>query len=144
MLGAFGVFLIMMSGFLVESPPSEEIVEPEQTSIIELKEELEGILKRIEGVGEVTILVTFEEMSEYVYAKEEKITDEQTEADYILMNTEEGEKPLVLKEIPPKVKGVVVVCEGAESAVVQQSILEVLKASLDISYTQVSIQKMVA
>lgn len=73
-------------------------------------------------------MITFDQGIEYIYAKEEKNTDDKSltsktdeyaegskksgENEYIIIDTENGEQALLITEKAPKVRGVVVVCEG--------------------------------
>ena len=58
------------------------------------------------------------------------ISREQT---HILMDRGSGEEPLVEKQIEPQVRGVMILCEGAENPVVrEQRVTEAVKTVLGI------------
>ena len=71
-------------------------------------------------------MVTLENGVEYVYATQEKINTDRQEDDgrisqrddsdksIIVVDTEDGKQGLLVTEIQPTVKGVVVVCEGGD------------------------------
>ena len=48
-------------------------------------------------------------------------------------------RPLVLTELPPRIQGVVVVCEGAGSAPVASRVIDVVTTSLGITSLQVCV-----
>ena len=57
----------------------------------------------------------------------------------IIINSNGQSTPLVLSEIMPDVKGVVVVCEGANNIRVKLNILEAVQALLGVSSSQIEI-----
>jgi stage III sporulation protein AG len=56
-----------------------------------------------------------------------------------MVSTKQGDKPLLLTEIAPRVKGVVVVCEGGGNAMVIDTVTEALATALNISKSQVCV-----
>jgi stage III sporulation protein AG len=122
-----------------------------------LENKLCGLMGSIKGVGQVQIMVTLENTGEYVYAQEEKrnvdknvepgvegapdksYLKENVQQTYILMN---GQKEaLVRTHLEPKVQGVVVICEGADNILVQQSVINVVTTALNIPTTRVCVEK---
>ena len=49
--------------------------------------------------------------------------------------------PVVIKEVPPVVKGVVIVAGGADNAVVKLNILRAVTVLLDVDYNRIEIIK---
>ena len=123
----------------------------------QLEKRLKAILEQIEGVGEVGTMITFESGSEIIPASDQKnrqtITEEadsqggnrrvsqKEEESKVLMFNEAGgvQKPLILKEIQPKVKGVIVAAEGASDIKVKSDILEAVKTALGIPAHKVQV-----
>lgn len=120
-----------------------------------LKTELENTISNIEGAGKAEVFLTFECGYEYIYAKTDKktadkkestksnehIADEKSsgEEEYIIIKTENGEEPLVVTEIEPKVKGVVIVCKGGESEMVTNRIKNAVSVCLGISKSKICV-----
>jgi len=87
----------------------------------------------------------------YVYASEEKTgSDYKTEGDtlsraddneqsVILVQTDQGYEGLLVTELQPTVKGVVVVCEGGGDAVVQERVRAALCAVLNVTDKRVCV-----
>jgi len=116
----------------------------------ELENRLEEILSSIQGVGKVSVMITFDSGTEIVpaedYKNNETITEEedtqggkrkltQTEKDKkVLVLSEQGGKqePLIIKKLYPKVKGVVVVAEGASDVSVKADIFNSVKTVLGV------------
>ena len=125
----------------------------------QLENRLADIVGSVEGVGRCEVMVTTENGVEYVYAVEEnqnvnqtnsyegdevrRLTQQQnTEQKYIVVDTGSGRKEALLKtERQPTIQGVVVVCEGAGSMIVQQRVTEVVTTALGIPYNKVCVTK---
>lgn len=125
-----------------------------------LESRLQNLICSIEGVGQAQVMVTLEHGVQNVYAQQEKSSmdkklEPQTgdtgekldykhdvEYSYVFVDTGYGEKqPLLTTQLPPKVQGVVVVCEGAKDVRVQESVIGVVTTALNISSTRVCVVK---
>ena len=115
------------------------------------EKELASIIRRIEGAGEVKVMLTLESCYENVYAKSYE-TDEQSgketqeksfNEEYVIVKNGSGiEECLVIKVFEPKVKGVAVICQGGDNVAVRKAITETVCALFDISSASVSVTKM--
>jgi stage III sporulation protein AG len=84
----------------------------------QIEQELERAISAIDGVGELTIMVTLDSLSETIYS-------------------ERGSG--VRTVITPKVRGVAIICEGGGNIVVKQKIVELVSRVLGISTTRISV-----
>jgi len=84
----------------------------------QLEEKLQKAIRAIDGVGELTIVVTLDSLSETVYS--ERGTGVKT-------------------VITPKVRGVAIICEGGGDIVVKQKIVELTSRVLGINTTRISV-----
>ena len=165
LLGITGILLIGLSGLLPAGRGEEE---PEGPEVLEagayaeaLEGRLAGILGQMDGVGEVRVMVTLENGYQRVYARSEKVdsdvledirsgeerkTQEKqvTEQTYVLIDGSGGEEPLVTAELEPRVKGVVVVCEGGDRPEVVGKVVDAVTVALDISSARVSVSRLTA
>lgn len=162
--GLVGIALIFLSGYLTSGGKSEpqsassSVTYTAEEYETRLESELEGLLMKIRGVGNATVMVTLEQTKQAVYAKEEKTsgqttedksdgttrneTDSSNETGYILVRDSDGsEKALPVTEIQPVIKGVVVVCEGGDNPTVQQSVIDAVTTALDITSVRVCVIK---
>lgn len=162
LLGILGMALIMLSSFFEgDSGADKPIAEQRQTldSYAEKTEKrLVDLLNCIGGIENTHVMVTLENGSEYRYATDEKQSGDSvfTYADgsgqpfkvqeksdvqqsYILVDSDNGKTPLVLTEISPRIKGVVVVCKGADRPVIRQRVIEAVTTALGISSLQVCV-----
>lgn len=160
-LGLVGLILISISGFFKKVDTQKPKV---QTTTMETKQEklqqsLENIISAIEGAGNSKVLVTFENSSETVYATEEKKNKEASEdksdgettrrkesddceKKYITVKDNDGtEHALAVTEIEPKVKGVIIICQGGDNPIIKQRITEAVTTALNITSKRVCVTK---
>lgn len=159
-----GILLLFMSNlFLI--PPKEEQTQPEpqmqtpqQKNSIEeeLEMRLENIFSKMEGVGQVEVMVTMKNTTASVLAREEKkeqsstqegenkITQTSKEENTVVMSEDSkgNRTPLVVQETMPEVEGIVIVAEGGENPQVVQLLSEASQALLNIPAHKVAVLKM--
>lgn len=121
-----------------------------------LESRLESILGRMDGVGEVEVMITLKSGYTYTYAVTEKTnsdvseeykSEEQrksqqkntTEQSYVML--EDGSSPLVTALNEPEIKGVVVVCTGGGDPAVVAQVTSAVKTALDISSAKITVSK---
>lgn len=123
----------------------------------QIEKRLGGILKQIEGVGNVEVMVTLSETKEIVLAQELNQTQEKTEEKDSTSGTRsinkestqnkvvmaDGNKPYVIKEEMPKISGVLVVAEGGDDSYIKNTIIQSVSSLLDIPVHKISVSKMV-
>ncbi|MCY6354073.1 stage III sporulation protein AG [Clostridium sp. ZS2-4] len=112
----------------------------------EMELKLKDILENIKGVGKVKVMIYFKGGEEQVPAlnindstshTEEKdveggtrnITQNNDGRTVVMMNTENGSEPLILKKYNPEITGVCVVAEGAEDNLIK---LQIQKAVINL------------
>ncbi len=163
-----GAALMMFSSFFnnSEKPPSEGVTVTEEEALPvfaqkqvsweeKMEKDLEKILNEIEGVSDVSVLISFYAGSRYIYAvnyeessrkTEERdrdggsrdITEDNHKDSIVLRRGENGEEiPLIIEEINPEVQGVLVVARGVEQAQKKSQIVEAVKTILDLPYHKV-------
>ncbi|MGV8145057.1 MAG: stage III sporulation protein AG [Alkaliphilus sp.] len=129
-----------------ESRSKEEVVE----------NRLKDILEKIQGVGEVEIMITFEMGVEIVPAVntiESRDTTEEEDANggmrtissynltenLVMTNDNRGNQAVVLKSINPKIKGVIVVATGANDIRIKAKLYEAVKTILQVPTHRVQV-----
>ncbi len=139
---------------------NEDHVEEEKNNIIknysnELESKLEYILGKINGVGNVNVMITLEDTAERIPAvnttqSKETTSEEdsqggvrevikQDSTQQIVVGSNKKDSILVIKEIKPEVKGVIVVAEGAEDINVKEKLYKAVKTVLGINGNRVEI-----
>lgn len=121
-----------------------------------LERRLEETLAKIEGVGQIDVLITLENGKELVtkddkYKENSKTTEQATNGDKreILSQKEEtttvkisGENPLIIKEVSPKISGVLIVSEGGGNINVKNNLINATKALLNVDIHKIEVLKM--
>ena len=155
-IGIFGIALIFLStvfdgGTGKSTSAANAQTSDEYSEILEKK--IFGIVSSITGDKNVTVAVTLESGSEYVYANNtNKSTDlaetqndsqttvkqnDSTEEQYIIIDSGDGESALVVTEKLPRIRGVVIVASGADNEQIRQAIVNSVTTALDISSRKV-------
>ena len=150
--GIIGIVLIFSSTFL----PKKEKEREEKTDAISFSAQdysqiIEGkvkdIVAGIAGDTAPVVSVTLETGINYIYADETKQntenesdrTSEETEQTYKVITGADGtEKPLILTEQMPKIRGIAIVCK-TESVTVQEEIKNAVMAAFDLTSKRVYI-----
>ena len=124
-----------------------------------LEVHLEELFSRMEGAGEVEVMITLASSSEKIVEKDtngesETITEEDSAGGNRrttnIVNDEttvyggetDQEQPYVSKELTPQVEGVVVLAAGGDDAVVKKNITEAAQALFGIDTHKIRIIKM--
>lgn len=140
-----GVAVMLLSAGLGSGGRKKEEKAVQTNQTFSQEDKLRDILSQIEGVGEVSVMITYDGSSEKALAYETK-TDKRAETSngYGGESTDEkavmsGGEPVVVKDIYPEVKGVVVIAGGAGSPAVKQAICEAVSTSLGIAVHKICV-----
>lgn len=123
---------------------------------LSLENRLNSVLRDIAGAGDVSCMVTLDGEIERVLAYSNDIKNSSTQnttssgsvnktetenssREPIIITVNGASEPLVIKEIMPAVKGVVVVATGANNVKVKLDILKAVQALLKIESSQIEI-----
>ena len=134
------VLLVALAGLaLMLLPGGEEAEEPAPTLAAEesLEARLEAILSRIDGAGEVKVLLTEEQGGEVFYQTEGE--DGKT---VLISGADRSESGLVRTTQPPSYRGAVVVCRGADSAAVRLAVVEAVANATGLGTDRITVLKM--
>jgi len=162
-LGISIIFLIV-ANYILDSKKEAPNTENEFKSQVSYEEEMDysaylekklaNILCKLEGVGEVNVMVTLENSVEKITATNTtKSTENIVENDgeggtrqvqredltmQVVTRGSDGSL-LVVKEIKPKVLGVIVIAEGADDPEVKEKLYEAVKTVLGITGNKVQV-----
>lgn len=89
---------------------------------------LTEILEKVDGAGNISVMITYFGTSGLDIAFEEKKSDTTTESSAISDNG----SPFIKGELYPKVKGVIVVSSGADNFSVKKALTDAVTAVLDV------------
>lgn len=161
-IGLVGIGLILLSGLLPEKSNTEDNQTNSQVAYVSLaqyennlEQSLADIISSIDGAGKTRVMLTMDSTVEQVYATDKTMSqkdsinsgeDTETNKDtsanstYITVELSDGtQQTVLLKEIQPKVRGVLVVCNGGDNSVVKEKIVDAVTKALDISSSRVSV-----
>ena len=102
---------------------------------------LEAILSEIDGAGNVSVMVTYYGGTEQSLAYETKSDnnkDSRSEDKTAVMS---GSSPMIVQELYPKVKGVIVVAQGAGDISVKRELTEAVTAAMGVGASRVKVYK---
>jgi stage III sporulation protein AG len=114
---------------------------------ISVNEALAEILCKIEGAGNVRVLLTVASGKETVYQTNDSITDSEssntTKIDTVTVTDANRNQTGLIKQInPPKYQGAIIVCQGAGSASIRLAIVDAVSKVTGLSSDRISVQKM--
>lgn len=142
-----------------EQQASSEAMAPAGTADINA-DRLEQILSRIQGVGRVEVMVTYVSGGESIPAYDTRrsesstvekdsgggtrsVSQDQNDSSVVYEDRQGGGKsPVILKEMQPEVRGVVVVADGAGDPEVTQKISGAVQVLMDIPAHRIKILPM--
>ena len=161
-LAVAGIGLLLLSRIftLGDNAPAQTSGTPKVEALesfeVQIQKELESILGKMSGVGKVNVMVTLENGPETIYSqnytennRESNEQDSQggtrTTVDYnrtgqlVIARSGGSEAPVVVKEIMPKVRGVLVVCENGANPKVRLAVTKAIQSVLDVPAYKISV-----
>ncbi len=137
------IIFLFGSGFFGGDKKEDKVVITEEKGeyVKEMEDKLCSTLEKIEGVGKVYVMITFESDGKKVLATDTKsksqekadeksVKEKESEGDRTVVMTSQSSKgePVVIEEKYPKPTGIVVVATGAKSESIKLKIYEAVKA----------------
>lgn len=109
----------------------------------EVESKLCKVLSSVAGAGKVSVMLTLESGSEIIVAKtkEERTNTSSNSTSVTIVESPVivGKEPIILMEILPKIKGVIVVAQGANDVAVRLELLRAVQALIDIDSNKIEI-----
>ncbi|MBQ9516767.1 MAG: hypothetical protein IJR60_01655 [Eubacterium sp.] len=146
-IGLVGILLLGLSEAVPKKSADskkQEITCAEYTA--ELESKTQQIISSIDGVGRCRVMITLKNSNENIYAKNntENANDGNysSESEYVLYDGENGESPVLIKEFYPEIKGVAVVCSGADNIAVRENVIKCISSLYGISTAKISVAKL--
>lgn len=146
-LAAFaGIMLIGLSSRIGTVTDSKNIPETELERFIRGTEErLCKAISGIKGAGQTEVFLSVENTFETVYASNASIDEsgdelkknKTTQKELALTNADGTQKPVIVKQLCPKISGVLVVCEGGENPVTREEIIKSVSIAVGISASKI-------
>ena len=123
----------------------------ERQELIALQEEMEDILGKIQGVGELRLMLTLDRGTFKELAQDgalsysgEPISPEdysRSSSTVVLSKSGSGESVVVIQETYPQFRGALVVCQGGENPSVRLAVIEAVSALTGLGSDKISVVK---
>lgn len=133
-----GVILMLLPTGSKETQDTLQ-TEPGIEQSVDIQAQLEDILAQIQGVGKVQVMLTLEAGEQTVYQYDESGTNRDT---VIITDADRAQSGLVEQVYSPCYRGAVIVCQGADSAVVRLNVIEAVSKVTGLSTDKISVLKM--
>jgi stage III sporulation protein AG len=169
LLGVLGAFLLLAGGLFDNSslkPRSQvpnDAAKEAPAAVIQnrsyeeaLEAKMSNVLSQVKGAGAVSVSITLDSSSvrehEKNVVKENKtvqekdvsggtrITTEAKETEQVLLSKENGaDKPVMVREVKPAIKGVLVIAEGAYDSTVKTNLTKAVETGLGIPMYKITV-----
>lgn len=130
-----------------------------ETSKDEIERKLEDILEKIDGAGDVKVMITYQDSGTQVVEKDKNTSEnsleesdstggvrstkeQQLQESTVYEEADAGNTPFVSKELLPKVEGILIVASGGDNQKVKQNISEAVLALFQVEAHRIKIVKM--
>ena len=143
--------LLFALGAAILAWPSGETKTAAQTAQVPAESEyssqtqcaLQTLLSQIEGVGRVELMLTTSASEETFYQTDVRVSGETREETTVFSSGQSSQKtPVVTKTESAPYLGAVVVCDGADSAVVRLRVIQAVSALTGLGSDKISVIKM--
>ena len=125
----------------------------------EIERKLEDILEKIDGAGDVKVMITYQDSGTQVVEKDKNTSEnsleesdstggvrstkeQQLQESTVYEEADAGNPPFVSKELLPKVEGILIVASGGDNQKVKQNISEAVLALFQVEAHRIKIVKM--
>jgi len=118
-----------------------------ETSDRETEQRMAEILSKVQGAGQVDVMLTYRQTEEKTIARNETREEDgeslRMEETAVLLEDEDGATaPVILTETGPIAEGVVIAAQGADQPMVAAALSQAAQALLDVPAHKVAILKM--
>lgn len=156
-----GIVILLLSNSVFSSENKKTEKKEKDVTSISIKndeERLEKILSKVYGAGKTDVMITYDTGVEKITVKNSKIsksTSDDTEKSggetsstqiseehqTVMNGSGNSLTPFVTKEVNPRVRGVLVVADGAGDETVRYNLTNAVAAVLDVPYYRIQVLK---
>ena len=154
-LGICGMLLIGFSDSFFSGKKTDSVknVITIEEYIKNLEKKTRDMLTSIDGAGRCKIMITAESSSEQNFATDDSISQDirqeqsqsktDIETEIVMVEDSSGKKIALVKSVlEPKIRGVLVLCEGADNIETREKVTNAVKTLLGVSTSKISVIKM--
>ena len=117
-----------------------------------LEERLSETLSKVQGVGEVSVMITLSSTGEKVVEKDRETSSEQSgdgdsqnstrsSSSETTVYTGDSQTPYVSRELVPRIEGVAVIAQGGDDPVTVEAITEAVEALFGVEPHKIKVMK---
>ena len=146
--------------YYINTPPANVSESEHHVYERALEKRLEEVLSLVDGAGKVRVMVSLAQRQETVFAVDRNINESRSQEadaqggtryqtshssqDKTLIITDRAgvDRPLVIKEVPPIIGGVMIIAEGGDKVNVRDALIRATSALLGIDINRVQVMKM--
>ncbi len=136
------VVLLLVILFGNYNNDNKETVFTSENYVSDLESRLSKTLSNVKGAGKVSVVITVESGMETVLAMKVEKTESQSGIEIVETPLIVNGKTITVKELYPKIIGVLIVAEGANDISVLSKIQQATISLLDINVNQIEILSM--
>lgn len=108
--------------------------------IRDIENKIRSMTEKITGDTNVSVIVSTENGTEYVYVSNENIDGNDISKEYITIKNEKGTNELVLlKEVYPTITGVSIACPGGDDSSVKRKIIDLVSTAFGLSKNRICV-----
>jgi stage III sporulation protein AG len=154
LMAALGVGLLLFPSFSTEGgqeAAGEETATQEAYSLAQTEAQMETLLSQMDGVGQVSVMLTVSSGSTYVYQDDREVSysgaasapeDYRSNTETVLLSRGSGgQEALQTQEIYPAYLGAVVVCDGAGNTGTVLKVKEAVSVLTGLGTDRISVVK---
>lgn len=145
-LGIVGIILVVL-GYLAPWKKNNSTSDKENLNsfgtmeyIRDIENKIRSMTEKITGDTNVSVIVSTENGTEYVYVSNENIDGNDISKEYITIKNEKGTNELVLlKEVYPTITGVSIACPGGDDSSVKRKIIDLVSTAFGLSKNRICV-----
>lgn len=134
-------FIIVFETFSSENK-TEDVAMTVERYVDDLESRLSKTLRKVDGAGEVSVVLTVESGMQTVLASKTTTTKTDSGTEIVETPIIVNGKTVVLKELYPEIKGVLIVAEGASNIQVLSKLQQATVSLLGVSANKIEILTM--
>lgn len=123
----------------IPSKKAESSVQNTELDILsyanEIETKLTELLLKVDGIEEVNVMITFENIGEQVMAENKSSSS----SEYVIISGGDIDEGIKLTEIFPTVRGASIVCTNGNDAVVKEKITSLVSSALGIPTNRITV-----
>lgn len=150
LVALIGVVLLLWPSGSERMQKTGRELQSSATPVTEIQQEMEEILGKISGVGQVRVMLTADTDGERQLAQDTELSysgpatapeDYSRRSETVVQNSGDGDETVVTQTLYPTYRGALVVCQGGENPKVRLIVTEAVAALTGLPADRISVAK---